>query len=186
MELAETQWSALKGLAATGSDATRGIDACVQIAATGIIAFRYVLRGEISRLRVPPAKSIARADELWKHTCFEAFIRAPGAAAYYELNFAPSGQWAMYRFDAYRAGMSSAPLDPPPALAVRPLDNRLEVDASVRLIDLTGVRGARRLEIGLSAVVEDENGTLSYWALAHAAAKPDFHDPGGFLIRLTV
>ena len=28
------------------------------------------------------------------------------------------------------------------------------------------------------------DGTLSYWALGHPAARPDFHDRRGFLLRL--
>ena len=29
--------------------------------------------------------------------------------------------------------------------------------------------------LGLSAVIEEANGRLSYWALAHPAGRPDFH-----------
>jgi hypothetical protein len=36
----------------------------------------------------------------------------------------------------------------------------------------------------LSAVVEEENGTLSYWALKHPRDKPDFHCPDGFVFEL--
>jgi hypothetical protein len=48
---------------------------------------------------VPAAVAAARTDELWRHTCFEAFVRTSPAPAYYEFNFAPSTQWAAYRFD---------------------------------------------------------------------------------------
>jgi hypothetical protein len=40
-------------------------------------------------------------------------------------------------------------------------------------------------ELGLSAVLEENDGTKSYWALAHAADKPDFHAPGCFAARLS-
>ena len=36
----------------------------------------------------------------------------------------------------------------------------------------------------LSAVLEEKDGTKSYWALAHGGDKPDFHDPGCFVARL--
>jgi hypothetical protein len=39
-------------------------------------------------------------------------------------------------------------------------------------------------ELGLSAVLEEKDGTKSYWALAHPREKPDFHDPGCFAARL--
>jgi hypothetical protein len=34
------------------------------------------------------------------------------------------------------------------------------------------------------AVIEEEGGALSYWALAHPADKPDFHDPACFTATL--
>jgi hypothetical protein len=109
---------------------------------------------------------------------------APGTAGYYEFNFAPSRQWALYRFDTYREGMSPADLEPPPELCVRRFEDRLELDAAVHLNDLTGLRGAPRLLLGLTAVVEEESGSLSYWALKHPPGKPDFHSPDGFVLEL--
>ena len=41
------------------------------------------------------------------------------------------------------------------------------------------------MRIGLSAVIEDTAGSLSYWALHHPRSKPDFHHRGGFILRLT-
>ena len=184
MEPAETQWTALVGHALKHGDATYGVLAHAALEAPATVVFRYVLRAEISRVRIPPAQSVARADGLWRHTCFEAFMMTPGTAGYYEFNFAPSGQWALYHFDAYREGMSPAALESPPELCVRRFDDRLEVDAAVHLHDLTALRGAPRLLLGLSAVVEEENGTLSYWALKHPRDKPDFHCPDGFVFEL--
>jgi hypothetical protein len=40
------------------------------------------------------------------------------------------------------------------------------------------------LRVGLSAVIEANDGTLSYWALKHPAAKPDFHHPDSFVLEL--
>jgi hypothetical protein len=39
-------------------------------------------------------------------------------------------------------------------------------------------------ELGLSAVLEEKDGTKTYWALAHPSEKPDFHAPGCFVARL--
>jgi ABC-type uncharacterized transport system permease subunit len=41
-----------------------------------------------------------------------------------------------------------------------------------------------RLALALSVVVEHEDGVLSYWALAHPAAKPDFHHRDAFVLEL--
>src|SRR3979490_1310679 len=45
---------------------------------------------------------------LWQHTCFEAFLAAPGVAGYYEFNFTPTLDWAAYQFTDYRDGMTPA------------------------------------------------------------------------------
>jgi hypothetical protein len=108
---------------------------------------------------------------------------AAGTAGYYELNFAPSRRWAIYRFDAYRDGMSPADVTAAPEISVRRFDDRLELDARVRLYDLAALCGARNLRLALSAVVEEQEGTLSYWALKHAPGKPDFHHPDSFVLE---
>jgi hypothetical protein len=38
--------------------------------------------------------------------------------------------------------------------------------------------------LGLSAVIEEMNGRLSYWALAHPPGKPDFHHADCFALEL--
>ena len=38
--------------------------------------------------------------------------------------------------------------------------------------------------MGLSAILEEQGGTISYWALAHPAGKPDFHDAACFAVAL--
>jgi hypothetical protein len=149
------------------------------------LRFRYLI-GDLARVRLPRAKHPERADGLWRHTCVEAFIRAPDAAAYHELNFSPSGDWAVYRFTDYRAGMSSPEVDRPPHMLVRRLGEGLEVDAAVRLKDLAGLENAPRLQIALCAVIEEVDGTLSHWALRHPPHRADFHDPAGFALDLAI
>ena len=184
MKIADSKWDALVRHPSTHSDATSSIDVHAQVANSSVLVFRYVLRAEISRVRIAPTGPTERCDGLWNHTCFEAFIKAPGAAGYYELNFAPSRQWAIYRFNAYREGNSSPDLDAFPDISVRRFDDRLEIDAALLLHDLIGLQGAPHLQVALSAVVEEENGTLSYWALKHAPDNADFHWPDGFVLTL--
>jgi len=54
------------------------------------LVLSYVVTGKISDIRLPPTVPAARADGLWQHTCFEAFVRAASGPSYYEFNFAPS------------------------------------------------------------------------------------------------
>jgi hypothetical protein len=144
----------------------------------GRLRLRYSLTGDLSRLRVPPPASPERADELWRRTCFEAFL-GTGEGAYHEFNFAPSGRWAAYRLDGYRAGLAPAPMLEAPAIGMRRSADRLDLEADLALPDV-----ASNARLGLSAVLEDEDGRISYWALAHPPGKPDFHHPDSFVLEL--
>jgi len=144
----------------------------------------YSLHGEVERLRVPAVRAGRRADELWQHTCFEVFAAADPAAGYYEFNFAPSLDWAAYRFSEYRQGMTPANLTRAPGLTARRTPDKLELTAHLHLAGLGELARAPVLRLGLTAVIEDDSGSLSYWALRHAPGNPDFHDPDGFALEI--
>jgi hypothetical protein len=127
---------------------------------------------------IPEPADAARADELWKTTCFEAFLRPLGEESYREWNFAPSGRWAAYDFSAYRKGMTPAEVDSEPYIRFEDNFTWWAVGASI------AVPADINWELGLSTVLEEKDGTKSYWALAHHGEKPDFHDPGCFVARL--
>lgn len=148
------------------------------------LACRYTLSGDMVRLRVPHAGAGRRADDLWRHTCFEAFVSAAGTAAYYEFNFSPTLDWAAYQFSDYRTGMSAATLDRAPALHVRHSGDGLELAATVHLAGIAALGDARALRVALAAVIEENDGRLGYWALRHAPGNPDFHHPEGFTLEL--
>ena len=147
------------------------------------LEFRFRLDGRLDRLAVPPARAPERRDELWRHTCFEIFVRRAGEPGYAELNLSPSGAWAAYGFDAYRTGTRELELVRPPALEIRCGEGRLEV--ALRFAPLPEPWGrAEALRVAASAVVENADGTLAHWALAHPAGAPDFHHPAGFVLEL--
>ena len=141
----------------------------------------FRLDGAISRIQLPLPCVPRMATGLWTHTCFEAFIAVQGQAAYYEFNFAPSGEWAAYAFCGYRDGGPLPNEMLRPHIAVRSTGSRLELDALVRLEVLSAVHPHASLRIGLSAVIEASDG-LSYWAICHPADKPDFHHAAGFAL----
>ncbi len=160
----------------TGCDAVTGLTVEVGWDEPARLSLRFVLTGDVGRLAIPSAAPSLRTDGLWNHTCFEAFVGAPGGA-YDEFNIAPSTAWAAYAFDGYRQGMR--PLDmAAPGIAVTRAADRLEVAVVLPL----SADGPRRL--GLTAVIEDQAGRTSYWALAHPADQPDFHHPDGFVLRV--
>lgn len=152
----------------------------VRVLRDGGAALTYVLSGDLGRLRTPPPGQPVRSDGLWRHTCFELFLGAAGSPAYREFNFAPSGGWAAYAFTGYRQGMAALPLAAP-EISVRSLAGCLELDVVLPPDALPPGPGRR---LGLSAVLEADNGTLSYWALAHPPGRPDFHHTDAFALEL--
>jgi hypothetical protein len=149
------------------------------------LALSYVVTGKIGDLRLAPITASARADELWRHTCFEAFVRVSPGEPYYELNFAPSTRWAAYRFDGYRSGMRVAAGIGAPRIEVQSDAERYTLQAALELDELFGLPGKAGWRLSLAAVIEEANGSKSYWALAHPPGKPDFHHADGFALELS-
>lgn len=141
-----------------------------------LLDFRIAGEGVV----IPEWQTPSRADGLWKSTCFEIFLKVPGLNSYYEFNFSPSGQWAVYAFDGYRTGRRDLEPAVEPHVEVDPggpLDFRVDLDLS----DTPNVP----MLAGITTVIEEQDGTMSYWAVAHPPGdKPDFHHPDCFVIGL--
>jgi hypothetical protein len=144
----------------------------------------YVLTGDLLDIRIPSPAAPRRADRLWEHTCFEAFVRVKGRPAYYEFNFSPSGEWAVYAFRGYRDGGPGNDDTLEPNITVRRKGKTLELNAVIRLDFLPTKEVGAGLRLGLCAVIEEIDGRLSYWALEHPSGKPDFHHPDSFALEI--
>jgi hypothetical protein len=181
-----------------------GVEVEVARAGPMKLRLRYVLVGAAHKVRLdrPPG------DELWKHTCFEAFLRVEGEKDYLEFNLAPTGDWAAYRFRGYREGrepasrMNASILDSQQRREPLAREQRRRLrdagfdtlqrfepsfsslQAEVTLDPPMSLFLDRPWQLGLSAVVEENNGRISYWALAHPPGKPDFHHPDCFRLEL--
>ena len=157
------------------SSSASGLDLSVMADRQGSrLWLRFIVEGDIDAVAWPREAEPQRADGLWEHTCFEAFVLTDDG--YREFNLSPSGRWASYRFDAYREGMAEAV----ETATVDGLDAASDLVALEGWIDLPS--GVNRL--GLSAVIEMKDGSKSYWALAHPSDKPDFHHPDSFVLDL--
>lgn len=155
----------------------RALDVEIARPRSDTLKLRYTLRGNLDGIALPrPAVSI-RADELWRHTCFEAFFASQEGDGYVEFNVSPSRAWAAYAFDSYRSGMRPAIVEAPEIAVVRDVE-RFELDVSLLLSPNVSAR------VALTAVIEHTDGELAYWALAHAPGKPDFHHRAGFVAEL--
>ena len=127
---------------------------------------------------LPPFAGRHRADNLWQTTCFELFLADD--EAYCELNLSPSNAWAAYDFDRYREGMSQRPMSRNPVGAWRGGRSGSAIfDVAISGADLPAA-GA----LGISAVIVEQGGMKSFWALRHPAGKPDFHHPDCFAAQL--
>jgi hypothetical protein len=173
----------LKCHPSTRTESVRAIQVLVRRSASAELQLTFRLDGDISRINIPAPVAPRIGTELWRHTCFEAFINVQGQTAYHEFNFAPSGEWGVYALSGYREGAPVADETMRPQIALRSNGNRLELDALVRLDTLSSAHSRASLRIGLSAVIEASDG-LSYWALRHPANKPDFHNADGFTLLL--
>jgi hypothetical protein len=156
------------------------------------LTLTYVVTGKICDVAMPPVTAATRADELWRHTCFEAFLGSSPGAAYYEFNFAPSTQWAVYRFSSYRSGMRAATETIAPRISVETSRERYILQASLELDEVLaspespgGNERGGMWRLGLSAVIEETGGRQSYWALAHPPGKADFHHSDCFALEVT-
>ncbi len=129
------------------------------------------------KLVIPDFAGRGRADNLWQTTCFEMFVMPrDGTRGYSEFNLSPSERWAAYDFTDYRKGMTERVFSREPECVMRTGQSMAIFDASLPRDQMP----EPPVSIGLSAVIEEEGGVKSYWAMSHHKEKPDFHDPACF------
>ena len=187
-----------------------GIEVDVSRSKPRRIALRFVATGPVQHIKLPrqTMEPPERIDGLWKHTCFEAFVRAGEEEAYHEFNLSPSRDWACYEFEGYRAAMHAEQqvglprietwlhlarsakdkargLEKDIAGTVRRFDQPFfELSAMLEMERMLAKPIDRPWRLGLSAVIEERSGRLSYWALAHPPGAPDFHHRDCFALEL--
>ena len=148
------------------------------------MSLEFALRGELQRLCLAESGPQVREDELWKTTCFEAFVRPAHGPAYFEFNMSPSSAWASYRFDDYRSGMAEATIQPDQEMYFMSDGSIWQQDVTFGFAGSTDLNPTVPLAIALAAVIEEEGGHKSYWALAHPDGPPDFHNRDCFIAHL--
>ncbi len=135
-------------------------------------------------VRVPAALSEpGRGDELWCHTCVELFVASATTRDYREFNFAPSGAWAAYDFDDYRQRSATLPDLQAPVISCS-TERMFIISVNLPAKSLPDWP-VNTLCLGLTAVIESQDGTLSYWAIKHPGERPDFHHRAGFTFALS-
>ena len=170
----------LQAHSATPGARVYSLEVAVDAGTNGSFRFVYSLRGDLSGLEIPEPARAQRTDDLWRRTCFEAFLRPTGQEGYLELNFSPSSEWAAYSFSGYRKEMTPAALAATPVIMCEHDAQRLTLEAHLTFAQPVNVA----LELALSAVLRERSGKISYWALRHAPDKPDFHHDASFAAML--
>jgi hypothetical protein len=140
--------------------------------------------GALDEIVLPePQERVLRRDELWKETCFEAFLPHATTDAYLEFNGSSSGDWNCYSFRGYREGMNPVPVNgatPPRILSLTRSSKEIELRYSLPMSVVKqgffslGLGSIDLESLGLTLVMNCRSAT-TYWALSHDGVKPDFH-----------
>ena len=167
----------------TLSTAVRTLHIKVEPQPHGALRLSYELTGDLEKIRIPAPQPPTAVDGLWEHTCFEMFVAVQGNASYHEFNFSPSGQWAAYAFSDYRVP-GAWTVNQTPAVSFSQTDGHLLLEAVIAADDMPQNIAGKPLQLGLTAVIEANDCSRSYWALHHPEARPDFHHRAGFILSL--
>ena len=150
-----------------------GVEVELRAAPSGLKC-AYRIRAAPGALKIPTPDHPLDPQRLWEHTCCELFVARESAPSYEEWNFSPTGQHAHFEFEGYRC-RAEQPSRPSLEIAVTVTlePDRLQLQVEVPIDD------EPRL-LSPTVVLEDREGSKSYWALRHASAQPDFHHRDGF------
>ncbi len=156
------------------------VDVEIRTAVAGRMFARFVIECDTSLLILPEPHEPLRSDRLWQTTCFELFIKCAGSERYFEYNFSPSSEWALYRFSDYRKGMAEEMISRP-RITCDYSESHFALNAE---FDLPNSLQDGPLMLGISAVVEESDDRKSFWALTHPLGEPDFHHKDCFALQL--
>jgi hypothetical protein len=150
----------------------------------GLLHIQYRLTGETAKIRLPDKSPMpGRKVDLWASTCFEFFLAQPGHPRYWEFNLSPSGDWNVFRMDAYRqVGFREETLVKRLQLETRKKAGSVVLDTAVDLSLL--IPEHQPLQLGISSVIQDVDQHKTFWSLVHPESEPDFHVRDSFIIRL--
>jgi hypothetical protein len=149
-----------------------------------VLTLHYSLAGNTECVLLPSISvTPSRRDELWKGTCFEFFLAIKGQPGYWEFNMSPSGDWNVYRMDAYRrVGIREETEISQLLFEFKKAVEGYPLDISVDLTPLT--ESEEKLQIAITAIVQTRDGKETYWALIHPAPLADFHLRESFILDL--
>lgn len=116
----------------------------------------------------------ARVMKLWEKSCFELFIKTK-EDSYIEFNFSPEFEWNCFYFPK-----KGDPLLEYARMDFVKFDILLSLDVFHLIVEIDKKRFPDGffqgpLHAGISSVIKEKNGRMSYWALSHEDIRPNFH-----------
>lgn len=117
-----------------------------------------------------------RVIKLWEKTCFELFIKNQ-KDSYVEFNFSPEFEWNAFYF--VKKGATLTEYERIDSVKT---DILLSLNVFHLIVQIDkrkfpdGFFDGNELSAGVTSVVKQKNGSLSYWALSHEDTRPNFHD----------
>lgn len=152
-------------------------------AQTDALSIQFLISGELARVRLPAVDKCAqRRGNLWQSTCLELFASPANSPRYWEYNFSPSHHWAVFQFTGYRENPTDDESTTELSITTRQInDQQFELACQVPLpAPLQG----QSIDIGVSAVIQDVQNNLYYYALIHCQETADFHNRDSFIIHV--
>lgn len=167
------------------ADNTPKIDIAGEVIRSGNKFFlRYGITGNVDQILLPAkSASPSRREDLWKATCFEFFAAISNQPEYWEFNMSPSGDWNVYKMDAYRrVGFREETAFKQLPFVFRNTSGRLSLDITVDLSPI--LVSQQQVQIGITTIIQTIDGKETHWALSHPGAQADFHLKESFSIRI--
>jgi hypothetical protein len=146
------------------------------------LIIEYKLQGQTQIIIPPIVDTPTRQGNLWEHTCCEFFLGLQNSTQYWEFNLSPAGHWNVYRFLNYRQNLVEETAFDSLPFQVLQENETLQLKLEINLPKIILLE--QSFEVGISSVIENEQGKLSYWALTHSAEEADFHQRDSFALYL--
>ncbi|BDM78492.1 DOMON-like domain-containing protein [Acaryochloris marina] len=146
------------------------------------LAIAYTVSGHLDQVMIPSPSLPTRQFDLWEATCLEFFLGQPHQPHYWEFNLSPAGHWNVFHLEAYRQGLQEVEGITELPFHVHHQQTALTLSLT---FDLNQIMVASpTLGVGICAVIQSHEQSLTYWALCHPGSEADFHRRDSFILGL--
>ncbi|MBK25551.1 MAG: hypothetical protein CME70_16260 [Halobacteriovorax sp.] len=151
-----------------------------------VLKVAFELKGDLSNILLPkPLVNPSRVIGLWESTCFEMFVKNSSGDEYFEFNVSSAYNWNLFYFPSIKARLKEYTNISNLAVSAVKKEDSFCLKFWIALDKFpSGFWESDNMKIGLTAVIENKTGPLSYWALAHKEDKPNFHHMDSFIFEL--